>query len=191
MPAHYRKRLVKVVARQAIQVAIERKGDTSVNTTRIRLRINGVAVADTVEDRVSLADYLRHQRGLTGTHVGCEQGACGACTVLVDGASAHACLMLAAQADGRDVHTVESLTRNGELHPLQRAFREHHGLQCGFCTPGILMTLLELLQETPDPDETEVRQALSGNLCRCTGYQNIVAAALDAAGRMRSERVLA
>ena len=191
MPAHYRKRLVKVVARQAIQVAIERKGDTSVNTTRIRLRINGVAVADTVEDRVSLADYLRHQRGLTGTHVGCEQGACGACTVLVDGASAHACLMLAAQADGRDVHTVESLTRNGELHPLQRAFREHHGLQCGFCTPGILMTLLELLQETPDPDETDVRQALSGNLCRCTGYQNIVAAALDAAGRMRSERVLA
>lgn len=163
----------------------------SVNTTRIRLRINGVAVADTVEDRVSLADYLRHQRGLTGTHVGCEQGACGACTVLVDGASAHACLMLAAQADGRDVHTVESLTRNGELHPLQRAFREHHGLQCGFCTPGILMTLLELLQETPDPDETEVRQALSGNLCRCTGYQNIVAAALDAAGRLRSERVLA
>ena len=191
MPAHYRKRLVKVVARQAIQVAIERKGDTSVNTTRIRLRINGVAVADTVEDRVSLGDYLRHQRGLTGTHVGCEQGACGACTVLVDGASAHACLMLAAQADGRDVHTVESLTRNGELHPLQRAFREPHGLQCGFCTPGILMTLLELLQETPDPDETDVRQALSGNLCRCTGYQNIVAAALDAAGRMRSERVLA
>jgi carbon-monoxide dehydrogenase small subunit len=114
---------------------------------------------------------------------------CGACTVLVDGCSARACLMLAAQADGREVRTVESLATGGTLHPLQQAFRDHHGLQCGFCTPGILMTLVELLKENPDPDEAEVRAALSGNLCRCTGYQNIVAAALAAAAVLRAEEV--
>jgi carbon-monoxide dehydrogenase small subunit len=155
----------------------------------IKLTINGETVADTVEDRVSLADYLRHQRRLTGTHLGCEHGVCGACTVLVDGCSARACLMLAAQADAREVCTVESLAKDGELHPLQQAFWDNHGLQCGFCTSGILMTLVELLRENPTPSEEEVRVALSGNLCRCTGYQNIVAAALDAAGRLRAEGV--
>jgi carbon-monoxide dehydrogenase small subunit len=156
------------------------------NLTSIQLDINGESVADSVEDRVSLADYLRHQRHLTGTHLGCEHGVCGACTVLVDGRSARSCLMLAAQADGRQVCTVESLAQDGELHPLQQAFWNRHGLQCGFCTPGILMTLVELLQENPAPDEAEVRTALSGNLCRCTGYQNIVAAALEAAAHMRT-----
>jgi carbon-monoxide dehydrogenase small subunit len=155
-------------------------------TTPIQLNINGESVVDTVEDRVSLADYLRHQRHLTGTHVGCEHGVCGACTVLVDGCSARSCLMLAAQTDGREVRTVESLASDGALHPLQQAFWDRHGLQCGFCTSGILMTLVELLQENPNPDEAQVRTALSGNLCRCTGYQNIVAAALDAAAHMRT-----
>jgi carbon-monoxide dehydrogenase small subunit len=157
------------------------------STSTISVKINGQAVSDSVEDRVSLADYLRHQRHLTGTHLGCEHGVCGACTVLVDGCSARACLMLAAQADGREVCTVESLATDGALHPLQQAFRDHHGLQCGFCTSGILMTLVELLKENPDPDEAEVRAALSGNLCRCTGYQNIVAAALAAAAVLRAE----
>jgi carbon-monoxide dehydrogenase small subunit len=160
------------------------------STRTITVNINGQAVSDPVEDRVSLADYLRHQRNLTGTHLGCEHGVCGACTVLVDGCSARACLMLAAQADGREVCTVESLATGGTLHPLQQAFRDHHGLQCGFCTSGILMTLVELLKENPDPDEAEVRAALSGNLCRCTGYQNIVAAALAAAAVLRAEGVV-
>jgi carbon-monoxide dehydrogenase small subunit len=161
----------------------------STSMSTINVHINGQAVSDSVEDRVSLADYLRHQRNLTGTHLGCEHGVCGACTVLVDGCSARACLMLAAQADGREVRTVESLATDGALHPLQQAFRDHHGLQCGFCTSGILMTLVELLKENPDPDEAEVRTALSGNLCRCTGYQNIVAAALAAAAVLRAEGV--
>jgi carbon-monoxide dehydrogenase small subunit len=161
----------------------------STSMSTINFHINGQAVSDSVEDRVSLADYLRHQRNLTGTHLGCEHGVCGACTVLVDGCSARACLMLAAQADGREVRTVESLATDGALHPLQQAFRDHHGLQCGFCTSGILMTLVELLKENPDPDEAEVRTALSGNLCRCTGYQNIVAAALAAAAVLRAEGV--
>ena len=156
------------------------------STSTIALKINGKAIVDSVEDRVSLADYLRYQRNLTGTHLGCEHGVCGACTVLVDGRSTRACLMLAAQADCREVCTVESLAADGRLHPLQQAFWDHHGLQCGFCTSGILMTLVELLRENPTPDETDLRMALSGNLCRCTGYQNIVAAALDAAGRLRA-----
>jgi carbon-monoxide dehydrogenase small subunit len=155
------------------------------SSTPVSLILNGKVVSASVEDRTSLADFLRHQQRLTGTHLGCEHGVCGACTVLVDGRSARACLMLAAQADGREVCTVESLAKNGQLHALQQAFWDHHGLQCGFCTPGILMTLLELLRENPDPDEAAVRAALSGNLCRCTGYQNIVAAALDAAARLR------
>ncbi|MDB5776515.1 MAG: hypothetical protein JWP38_2648 [Herbaspirillum sp.] len=162
---------------------------TNAYTSAITLSINGETITDTVEDRVSLADYLRHQRHLTGTHLGCEHGVCGACTVLVDGCSARSCLMLAAQADGRDVRTVESLAVDGALHPLQQAFWDHHGLQCGFCTSGILMTLVELLRENPDPSEAEVRMALTGNLCRCTGYQNIVAAALDAAAHLRAEGV--
>ncbi len=156
------------------------------STHSVSLKINGSSVSAEVEDRTSLADFLRHGQRLTGTHLGCEHGVCGACTVLVDGRSARSCLMLAAQADGREVCTVESLGSPEALHPLQQAFWDHHGLQCGFCTSGILMTLVELLRENPSPDEATVRAALSGNLCRCTGYQNIVAAALDAAAQLRA-----
>jgi carbon-monoxide dehydrogenase small subunit len=159
------------------------------SSNKISLTINGEQVTDSVEDRTSLADFLRHQRRLTGTHLGCEHGVCGACTVLVDGRTARSCLMLAAQAKGREVCTVEGLAKGATLHPLQQAFWDRHGLQCGFCTSGILMTLVELLRENPDPDEADVRAALSGNLCRCTGYQNIVAAALDAAAQLRDSGV--
>ena len=136
---------------------------------------------------MTLADFLRHELGLTGTHVGCEHGVCGACTVLVDGLSMRGCLTLAVQADGREVSTVESLAADGALNALQQAFHARHGLQCGFCTPGILMTLTEFLRDHPRPTEAEVREVLSGHLCRCTGYQNIVAAALDAAAVIRGE----
>jgi carbon-monoxide dehydrogenase small subunit len=156
-------------------------------TRKIRVTVNGVVREEEVEVRLTLADFLRHKLGLTGTHVGCEHGVCGACTVLYDGRSARACLMLAVQAHGHDVTTVESLAQSADrLHPLQQAFSDNHGLQCGFCTPGILMTLIELLRDTPDPSEHEVRVALSGHLCRCTGYQGIVASALDAAKRLRT-----
>jgi carbon-monoxide dehydrogenase small subunit len=133
-----------------------------------------------------LADYLRNEAKLTGTHVGCEHGACGACTILVDGKAVRSCLMFAVQADGHEISTVESLADSLEqLHPLQEAFRDAHGLQCGFCTPGILMTMIPFLKNNPSPTEEEVREALSGNLCRCTGYQHIVDAVLLAADRMR------
>jgi aerobic carbon-monoxide dehydrogenase small subunit len=156
-------------------------------TRRIALTVNGARHEAEVETRYTLADFLRHQLGLTGTHVGCEHGVCGACTVLVDGRAVRSCLMLAVQANGRDLTTVEGLAPDASrLHPLQEAFRDHHGLQCGYCTPGLLTTLVEFLRENPDPTEEEVRVAISGNLCRCTGYQGIVAAALDAAKRMRS-----
>jgi aerobic carbon-monoxide dehydrogenase small subunit len=156
-------------------------------TRTIRVTVNGVVREEEVEVRLTLADFLRHKLGLTGTHVGCEHGVCGACTVLYDGRSARACLMLAVQAHRHDVTTVESLAQSADrLHPLQQAFSDNHGLQCGFCTPGILMTLIELLRDTPEPSEQEVRVALSGNLCRCTGYQGIVASALDAAKRLRT-----
>jgi carbon-monoxide dehydrogenase small subunit len=159
--------------------------DANEQARDIALRINGEAVRDRVPVRVTLADFLRQQRGLTGTHLGCEHGVCGACTVLVDGRSTRACLMLAVQANGREVTTVEGLApADGPLHPLQQAFHECHGLQCGFCTPGMLTTLVELLAENPRPTEEEVRIAISGNLCRCTGYQAIVDAALLAARRM-------
>jgi aerobic carbon-monoxide dehydrogenase small subunit len=155
-------------------------------TRKISVRVNGVAREAEVEVRLTLADFLRQKLGLTGTHLGCEHGVCGACTVLFDGRSARACLMLAVQAHGHEVATVESLAQSAErLHPLQQAFSDNHGLQCGFCTPGILMTLIELLRDTPEPSEEDVRVALSGNLCRCTGYQGIVASALDAAKRLR------
>ena len=157
------------------------------DTRTITVTVNGQAYARTVETRLTLADFLRHELNLTGTHVGCEHGVCGACTVLVNGTSARACLMLAVQCDGEEVATVESLAESGRLNALQQAFQDHHGLQCGFCTPGMLMTLTEFLRDHPDPDETEVREALSGNLCRCTGYQGIVDAALAAAKRMRQE----
>ena len=156
--------------------------------TRIRLTINGKPVADDVPPRLSLADFLRERRNLTGTHLGCEHGVCGACTILMDGRSARSCLMLAVQADGHDFLTVEGIAPSPDkLHPLQQAFHENHGLQCGFCTPGMLTTLLEFLRDNPDPTEHEVRIAISGNLCRCTGYQNIVISALDAAKRLRTE----
>ena len=153
---------------------------------KIRVIVNDRVREEEVEVRLTLADFLRQKLGLTGTHLGCEHGVCGACTVLYDGRSTRACLMLAVQAHGHEVTTVESLAESADhLHPLQQAFSDNHGLQCGFCTPGILMTLVELLRETPDPTEAEVRVALSGNLCRCTGYQGIVASALDAAKRLR------
>jgi len=148
---------------------------------RIALFVNGRRVEAVVDARVNLADFLRHELRLTGTHVGCEHGVCGACTVLVDGASMRGCLILAVQVNGRHVETVESLANGSELHPLQQALSRHHGLQCGYCTPGVLMTLLELSRETAGRrvTETEVRNALSGNLCRCTGYQGMVRAALE------------
>jgi aerobic carbon-monoxide dehydrogenase small subunit len=155
-------------------------------TRNITVIVNGKRHDATVPVRVTLADFLRHQLGLTGTHLGCEHGVCGACTILFDGYSARSCLMLAVQADGHEIMTVEGIATDAKtLHPLQEAFHEHHGLQCGFCTPGILTTLIELLRDNPDPTEEDIRIGISGNLCRCTGYQNIVTAALDAAKRMR------
>ena len=151
-----------------------------------RVTVNGKAHARLVESRLTLADFLRHELGLTGTHLGCEHGVCGACTVLVNGRSARSCLMFAVQANGCEVTTVEGLTPENGLSPLQQAFVDNHGLQCGFCTPGMLVTLTELLRETPNPTEQEVREALTGNLCRCTGYAGIVKAALDAAQRLRN-----
>jgi carbon-monoxide dehydrogenase small subunit len=156
-------------------------------TRTIAVTVNGTRHEKEVEVRLTLGDFLRQHLGLTGTHLGCEHGVCGACTVLVDGRTARSCLMLAVQANGREVATVEGMADNAAaLHPLQEAFREHHGLQCGFCTPGMLMTLVEFLRDNPDPTEDEVRVAISGNLCRCTGYQGIVAAALAAAKRMQA-----
>ena len=150
----------------------------------ISLTVNGVQYAVEAEPRKLLADLLRDDLGLTGTHIGCEQGVCGACTVLVDGRTARSCLMFAVQADGANITTVEGIAAGDVLHPLQTAFSQHHALQCGFCTPGLLITSLELLERTPHPTADEVRVALSGNLCRCTGYQNIVAAVLAAADTM-------
>ena len=157
------------------------------NTLDITLTVNGTRYTKTVEARLTLADFLRHDLGLTGTHLGCEHGVCGACTVLVDDMSARSCLMFAVQADGRSIRTVESLAApDGELNTLQQAFQAKHGLQCGYCTPGMLMTLTELLENNPDPTEEEVRIAITGNLCRCTGYAGIVEAALAAARARRA-----
>jgi carbon-monoxide dehydrogenase small subunit len=155
----------------------------------VRTTVNGVVHESDIEPRRLLADFLREDLHLAGTHLGCEHGVCGACTVLLDGEPVRSCLMLAVQADGREVTTVEGLTANGEgLHPLQEAFREHHALQCGFCTPGFLLASLHLIRERPDvEDEGEIREALAGNLCRCTGYTNIVDAVRDAAVRMRPD----
>ena len=148
----------------------------------VRLTVNGQAYERKVEPRLLLSDFIRHELGLSGTHVGCEHGVCGACTILFDGQPIRSCLTFAVQANGHRLDTVEGLAPGpDELHPLQQAFQDAHGLQCGFCTPGILMTLVPFLQENPAPTEAEVREAISGNLCRCTGYQNIVAAALLAA----------
>lgn len=143
----------------------------------VRVTVNGVVYERDLEPRLLLSDFLRHTLGLTGTHVGCEHGVCGACTVLFDDQPARSCIMLAVQADGHTVQTVESLSSDGDtLNPLQAAFREAHALQCGFCTPGVLMTLTAFLRDHPNPGEAEIREALSANLCRCTGYQHIVEA---------------
>ena len=154
----------------------------------ISVTINGEVYEREVETRLTLADFIRHEVLLTGTHVGCEHGVCGACTILLNGRTARSCLMLAVQANGQEIMTVEGIAPNDtELHPLQQAFQDNHGLQCGFCTPGMLTTLIEFLGDNPDPTEQEVREAISGNLCRCTGYQGIVAAALDAAERLKGK----
>ena len=153
----------------------------------VSVTINGETYEREVETRLTLADFIRHEVLLTGTHVGCEHGVCGACTILLNGRTARSCLMLAVQANGQEITTVEGIAPNDqELHPLQQAFQDNHGLQCGFCTPGMLTTLIEFLGDNPDPTEKEVREAISGNLCRCTGYQGIVAAALDAAKRLQA-----
>ena len=158
------------------------------DTRAIAVTVNGIRYEKTVGVRITLADFLRQDLGLTGTHLGCEHGVCGACTILFDGHSARSCLMLAVQANGHEVMTVEGIAPDEQtLHPLQEAFSRHHGLQCGFCTPGMLTTLIEFLRDNPDPTEADVRIAISGNLCRCTGYQGIVDAALDAARVLRGE----
>jgi carbon-monoxide dehydrogenase small subunit len=151
---------------------------------RIEVRINGRSYEGEVEPRTLLSDFIRHQAGLTGTHVGCEHGVCGACTIQMDGETVRSCLMLAAQANGRSLLTVEGLADGDALHPIQQAFHERHALQCGFCTPGFLLSAEALLRERPDPTEREVREALAGNLCRCTGYEKIIDAVRLAARRL-------
>lgn len=150
----------------------------------ISVTVNGTQHERTVEPRLLLSDFLRHDLGLTGTHVGCEHGVCGACTILFDGHPVRSCLMFAVQANGHEITTVEGLGTPEDLHPIQEAFREAHGVQCGFCTPGILMTLVPFLEQNSDPSEQEIREAISGNICRCTGYQHIVEAVMLAAQKM-------
>jgi carbon-monoxide dehydrogenase small subunit len=152
--------------------------------TDVGVSVNGTNYNRSVEPRLLLSDFLRHDLGLTGTHVGCEHGVCGACTVLFDGKPVRSCLMFAVQANGHEIITVEGLGTIEQLHPLQESFREAHGVQCGFCTPGILTTLIPFLEENPNPDEDEIIHAISGNLCRCTGYQHIVEAVKLAAQKM-------
>ena len=153
--------------------------------TTIKLTVNGNAVERTVENRTLLVDFLRQQLNLTGTHVGCDTTQCGACTLMVDGVSVKSCTMLAVQANGSEVTTIEGLAKNGELHPMQAAFRDEHGLQCGFCTPGMIMSAVDLVNQNPEPDDGDIRHWLEGNICRCTGYQNIVAAIRSGAKAMR------
>ncbi|MCM8746254.1 (2Fe-2S)-binding protein [Thermomicrobium sp. CFH 73360] len=153
----------------------------------ITVTVNGRRISAVVEPRMTLADFLREELGLTGTKLGCEHGVCGSCTVLWDGAAVRSCLVLAAQADGATITTIEGLATDGTLHPVQEAFWEAHALQCGFCTPGMVLTAVALLAENPNPSEEEIREALSGNLCRCTGYQNIVRAVQLAARHERAD----
>ena len=153
----------------------------------IKLTVNGRTYERLVEVRMTLADFIRQELDLTGTHLGCEHGVCGACTILLNGEAVRSCLMLAVQADGAELRTVESLAEGDELHPLQRAFQDHHALQCGFCTPGFLMTALAFLKDNPLPTRDEVREAISGNICRCTGYQPIIDAILQASSELQSK----
>ena len=155
-------------------------------TRSINLTVNGTVYERTVAVRMTLADFLREELNLTGTHLGCEHGVCGACTILYNGATVRSCLMLAVQADGAELMTVEGLAQGDTLHPLQQAFQEHHALQCGFCTPGLLMTAYALLQETPNPSRDEVREAIAGNICRCTGYAPIIQAIVQAGSASRT-----
>ena len=155
-------------------------------TQRVMIRVNGKATSAEIEPRLLLVHYVRERLNLTGTHIGCDTGQCGACTVLLDGRSTKACMVLAVQADGKDVTTVEGLATDGRYHPLQEGFWEKHGLQCGFCTPGLLMASVQLLKDSPDPTEDEIRHGIEGNICRCTGYQNIVEAIKYAAQKVRS-----
>ena len=154
----------------------------------IKLTVNGAVCEKTVEPRLLLSDFLRHELGLTGTHVGCEHGVCGACTIIVDGDSVRSCLMFAVQVDGATLETVEGLGAIDALTPVQRAFQEHHALQCGFCTPGMLMSSVEFAKRHPNPTDADVRHWLEGNLCRCTGYQNIVNSVLRGTAAMRAEQ---
>lgn len=156
-----------------------RQSNSHQSQRTIRLTVNGIEYQESAEARMSLADFLREKLDLTGTHLGCEHGVCGACTVLLEGEAIRACLMLAVQADGASLMTVEGLAEGEQLHPLQRAFQENHALQCGFCTPGILMTAYAFLQEEANPTEQQVREAISGNICRCTGYAPIIQAILQ------------
>lgn len=153
---------------------------------QISLKVNGVEYEALVEPRLMLVDFLRGELGLGGTHVGCEHGVCGACTILVNGAAVRSCLMLAVQADGAELMTVEGLSPDGKLHPIQEAFVEERGLQCGFCTPGFLISVYELLTQNPNPSDEEIKDALGGNLCRCTGYQSILSSVRSAAVKMQS-----
>ena len=161
--------------------------DTTNNSRLIKLTVNGVLYERKVEPRVTLVDFIRGELGITGTHVGCEHGVCGACTVIFDAQPVRSCIMLAVQADSHSVQTVEGMSSGEQLHPIQQAFWENFGLQCGFCTPGFLLTVQDLLSRNPDPTDTEIREELSGNICRCTGYQSIIAAVKQAAIYMRQE----
>ena len=154
----------------------------------VKITVNGQTYSKQVEPRRLLSDFLREDLDLRGPHVGCEHGICGACTVLMNGHTVRSCLMFAVQANGAQITTIEGLAKNGELHPLQEGFWENHGLQCGFCTPGFLMSACELLERNPDPTEQEVREGLSGNMCRCTGYQGIVESVLAAASKMKAQK---
>ena len=154
----------------------------------ITVTVNGASHAQQVEPRLLLVHFLRDVLGLTGTHIGCDTSQCGACTVIVDGLAVKSCTMLAVQANGATIATIEGLASEDELHPIQQAFWEEHGLQCGFCTPGMIMTLLQVLERNPEPTEDELRRSISGNICRCTGYQNIIKAAQNAAKKLQGTR---
>ena len=158
-----------------------------VNKAEVTLTVNGRKRSATIEPRMLLVDFLRHELGMTGTHIGCEHGVCGACTILLDGRTARSCLHFAVAVDGSEVDTVEGVASQDLLHPIQEAFHQHHALQCGYCTPGFLMTTIELLKQNPNPDEAAIRRALTNNICRCTGYTNIIKAVAAAAAALQAQ----